>query len=126
MVISNSVLLGILTLAGHPLLYLLWVAAWFTTYSFVTRLRAIAEHNMVPDTTDELRNTRTTLASWWERLLIAPNHVNYHLEHHLLMTVPLYNLPKMHRMLRERGVLEGALVDQGYLGVLRAAASKPA
>ena len=123
-VITNAILLGLLAALGHPELYLLWVAAWFTTYSFVTRLRAIAEHNMVPDTTDELRNTRTTLASWWERLLIAPNHVNYHLEHHLLMTVPLYNLPKMHRMLRERGVLEGALVTRGYWGVLRQAASK--
>ena len=26
-----------------------------------------------------------------------------HLEHRLLMTVPLYNLPRMHRLLRERG-----------------------
>ena len=52
---------------------------------------------MMPDPADDLRNTRTTLARWWERLLIAPNRVNYHLEHHLLMTVPHYNLPRMHR-----------------------------
>ena len=122
-VITNALLLGLLTAVGHPALYLLWVVAWFTTNSLVTRIRSIAEHNMVPDRGDELRNTRTTLASWWERLLIAPNRVNYHLEHHLLMTVPLWNLPRLHRLLRERGVLEGALVDRGYLGALRQAAS---
>lgn len=125
-VIANLVLLGLLSAVGHPELYLLWVVAWFTTNSLVTRIRSIAEHNMVDDPADELRNTRTTHASWWERLFIAPNRVNYHLEHHLLMTVPLYNLPRLHRMLRERGVLEEALLSDGYLDILMQAASKPA
>jgi fatty acid desaturase len=125
-VITNAALLGLLTLFGHPELYLLWVVAWFTTYSLVMRIRSIAEHAMVPDVTDELRNTRTTLARWWERLLIAPNRVNFHLEHHLLMTVPHYNLPRLHRMLRSRGVLEDACVTDGYRSVLALAASKAA
>ncbi len=124
-VTTNAVLLGVLTLAGHPALYLLWVGAWFTTYSLVMRIRSIAEHAMVPDPTDALRNTRTTLARWWERLLLAPNRVNFHLEHHLLMTVPHYNLPRMHRLLRERGVLDRACVARGYASVLRLAASAP-
>jgi len=124
MVITNVVLLGILAIVGHPLLYLLWVASWFTTYSLVTRIRSIAEHAMIPDPADELRNTRTTLARWWERLLIAPNYVNYHLEHHLLMTVPHYNLRRLHRLLRERGVLESACVTTGYPAVLRLAAAR--
>jgi fatty acid desaturase len=125
-VITNAVLLGLLTLFGHPALYLLWVVAWFTSYSLVMRIRSIAEHAMIPDVTDELRNTRTTLACWWERLLIAPNRVNFHLEHHLLMTVPHYNLPRLHRMLRTRGVLEDACVTDGYRSVLALAASKAA
>jgi fatty acid desaturase len=124
--VTNAALLGILVALGHAELYLLWVVAWFTTNSLVTRIRSIAEHNMVPDPNDEMRNTRTTLASWWERLLIAPNRVNFHLEHHLLMTVPLHNLPKLHRLLRERGALDGALVTRGYWDVLAQAASKPA
>jgi len=124
--VTNAVLFGILWLAGHPWLYLLWVVAWMTTFQLVTRIRAIAEHALAPDPADPLRNTRTTLASWWERLLIAPNYVNYHLEHHLLMTVPHYNLPRLHRMLRDRGVLDGAWIARGYFGVLREASSKPA
>lgn len=125
-VLTNLVLLGTLTAFGHPELYLLWVVAWFTVNSLVTRIRSIAEHAMPADPTDELQNTRTTLASVWERLFIAPNRVNYHLEHHLLMTVPLYNLPKLHRLLRERGVLEGALLTRGYASVLRQASAKAA
>jgi fatty acid desaturase len=122
--LTNGVLLGLLTLAGHPALYLLWAGAWLTTYSLAMRIRSIAEHGMVPDPTDDFRNTRTTRARWWERLLIAPNRVNFHLEHHLMMAVPHYNLPRLHRMLRERGVLAQACVAPGYLSVLRLAASK--
>jgi fatty acid desaturase len=126
MLISNAVILGIASLIGHPALYLLWLGAYMTTNTLVTRIRAIAEHSMVPDPADPLRNTRTTLARWWERLFIAPNRVNYHLEHHLVMTVPHYNLPKMHALLAERGVLDQALVARGYASVLRGATSKAA
>jgi fatty acid desaturase len=123
-VITNVVLFGILLAAGHPALYLLWIGAWLTTYSLVMRIRSIAEHAMIPNPTDEMNNTRTTVARWWERLLIAPNAVNYHLEHHLLPTVPHYNLRRMHRMLRERGALAEACVATGYPAVLRLAASR--
>jgi len=121
---TNLVLLGALTLAGYPALYLLWVAAWLTTYRLVTRIRSIAEHGMVPDRLDPLRNTRTVVVSWWERLLLAPNRVNYHLEHHLLMTVPQHNLPRLHRMLRDRKAVDAACITPGYLAVLRLAASR--
>lgn len=124
--VTNGALLGLLTLAGHPALYLLWVGAWFTTYSLAMRIRAIAEHAVPLDPTTELGQTRTTLASWWERLLVAPNRVNFHLEHHLLPAVPHYALPRMHRLLRERGVLADACVARGYRTVLAAATARPA
>jgi fatty acid desaturase len=121
---ANLVLFLILALAGYPALYLLWVAAWLTTYRLVTRIRSIAEHGMVPDNLDPLRNTRTTIANWWERLLLAPNRVNFHLEHHLLMTVPHHNLPRFHQMLRARGVIDNSPVTLGYINVLRLATSR--
>ena len=78
---------------------------------------------MSPDPGNPLQNTRTTIARFWERLFIAPLRVNYHLEHHLLMMVPHYNLPRMHALLKERGVLDDALVERGYWGVLQRASS---
>jgi len=124
--ITNLVLLALLALSGYPALYLLWVGAWFTTHHLVVRLRSIAEHAMIPDPSDPLLNTRTTLARWWERLLLAPNYVNFHLEHHLVMTIPHYNLPRMHQLLAARGVLQNACVERGYGAVLQLAASKVA
>jgi fatty acid desaturase len=41
------------------------------------------------------------------------------------MTVPFYNLPRMHELLRDRGTLEGALVESSYLQLLIRAGSKP-
>ena len=126
-VVTNAILFAILCLVGHPALYLLWVGAWLTTYSLAMRIRSIAEHAMPgDDPSDDLRNTRTTLAAWWERLVVAPNYVNYHLEHHLFTAVPHYNLPRMHRLLRRKGVLERANVVRGYRGVLALAASRAA
>jgi fatty acid desaturase len=122
--VSNVLLFVLLAAAGHPALYLLWIGAWLTTYSLAMRIRAIAEHSMPRDPADPFQHSRTTLASWWERLLLAPNRVNYHLEHHLLMTVPHYKLPTFHRMLRERGLLTEANVVHGYARVLALAASK--
>ena len=120
-VLTNVILLGVLWGLGHPWLYLLWFGAWMTTNNLVARIRSIAEHAVVPDPTDPIGQTRTVRAGWVERLLIAPNCVQYHLEHHLVMTVPHYNLPKFHAMMRERGLLEGACVADNYAQVLRAA-----
>jgi len=122
--ISNAAILGVLALFGRPELYLLWFVALMTTYRLALRIRSIAEHAMAGPAEDPLRNTRTTHVSWFERIFFAPNHVNFHLEHHLLMTVPHYHLARMHKRLRERGLLENALItDGGYREVLRRAVS---
>ncbi|UCH30237.1 MAG: fatty acid desaturase family protein [Myxococcales bacterium] len=119
--ITNLVLFGLLWALGHPMLYLLWLGAWLTTNKLVARIRSIAEHAVVPDPTDPIGQTRTVRDGWLERLFIAPNRVQYHLEHHLLMTVPHYNLPRFHEMLRERGVLEDACIADNYAQVLKQA-----
>ena len=125
-VVSNSVILGTPALFGRPELYLLWAVALLTTFRLALRIRSIAEHAITGPANDPLRNTRTTLVSGLERLLFAPNFVNYHLEHHLLMTVPHYNLPKMHKLLLKRGLLDRALITEGgYREVLNRATSKP-
>lgn len=46
---------------------------------------------------------------------------NYHLEHHLYPGVPAYRLPKVHRILREQGVIEQAKppIEHGFWGIYR-------
>jgi fatty acid desaturase len=118
-ILTNAALFGLLWALGHPLLYLLWFGAWMTTGKLAARIRSIAEHAVVPDPADPIGQTRTVRAGWLERLFIAPNGVQYHLEHHLLMTVPHYNLPRFHELLRERGLLDNACVADNYVQVLR-------
>ena len=89
-----------LALAGVWWAYpLLWLVPLLTWMMVITRIRNIAEHAVVPDADDPLRNTRTTQANRLERAFVAPYFVNYHLEHHLFFYVPCYNLPKLHRIL---------------------------
>jgi fatty acid desaturase len=117
--LCNAGLLGLLAALGHPALYLLWVGAWCTTYSAVLRVRSIAEHACTARSDDALRNTRTTRAGPLARLILAPHHVNYHVEHHLLMTVPHWHLPALHRLLAERGLLGPHNTAPSYGAVLR-------
>jgi len=119
------ILLAVCAATGHPLLYLLWAGAWLTTYSLCMRIRSIAEHAMTGDATNPLANTRTVLAGPWERIFIAPNRVNFHLEHHLLMTVPHHRLPRFHDLLQRRGLLEGACVAGSYREVLARVVTEP-
>jgi fatty acid desaturase len=99
----------------------MWLLPLATWYQLVSRIRNIAEHAVVPDNDDPLRNTRTTLANPIERLFIAPYGVNYHLEHHLFMFVPCWRLPQAHRALLKAGWRDRMELRSGYRAVLRAA-----
>lgn len=120
----NGLLALALALLGQGWLFGVWVLAWATTFSVFVRLRSIAEHGVTERSTDPLKNTRTTRANLLARLTVAPHHVNFHLEHHLLPTVPHYHLPKLHRLLVERGAWAEATKAGGYLAVLRLASTR--
>lgn len=122
----NAAMFAALAAAGMWWAYpLLWLVPLLTWMMVITRIRNIAEHAVVPDSSDPLRNTRTTHANFLERLFIAPYYVNYHLGHHLLFYVPCYNLPKVHRLLSESQHAGRMEVQPGYAAVLRLATAKP-
>jgi len=75
------------------------VLPWATWFQLVTRIRDLAEHGLVFDAADPLRNTRTIGAGFLARALVAPYGVNYHLEHHLLVFVPCWKLPEVQALL---------------------------
>ena len=122
--VSHALLFGCLWAVGAPWAYLLWWVAYVFVYPLITRIRYMGEHGVAIDyaSADPRENTSSTIVSWWERLLVAPNRVNYHLEHHLLAGVPLYHLPRLQKLLRERGYYgDKACFSHGYLDVLRKA-----
>lgn len=87
----------------------LWWAARIIVFPAVMRLRHIGEHGVAINRldTEPRNNTHTTHANRLERALVAPNYVNFHLEHHLFAAIPPYNLPKLNRLLSERGYFKG-------------------
>jgi fatty acid desaturase len=124
--IANLVLLALMTAFGKPHYYLMfWVLPNITWHMVITRIRNIAEHAVVPDNNDVMRNARTTYASWWVRALVAPYWVNYHVDHHLLFYVPCYNLPKLHSLLLAKGFGPQMEIQPNYWTVLKLATSKP-
>jgi len=126
-VVANAAILGALTVAGDWTLYpLLWLLPRLTWYPFATRLRRIAEHAVVTDDDDPLRHARTTRAGVLSRAVLAPYWTNYHLEHHLLVFVPSWKLPRAHALLLARGYGGHMEVATGYVDVVRRATRRRA
>ncbi|MEQ9661922.1 MAG: fatty acid desaturase family protein [Parasphingopyxis sp.] len=122
--VFHLTLFGILFAVGAPLAYAMWWVAELFLYPAITRLRNIGEHGVASNraSIEPRDNTNTTLANPIERLFVAPNYVNFHCEHHHFAAVPPYNLPRLHRMLRDRGYFEQHnCVTRGYRNVIHRA-----
>ncbi len=125
-ILVNALLLSGLALAGHWYLYFaLWLLPFVTWHQLIIRIRNIAEHAMVPDHDDIYLNARTTVVGPFIRTILAPYFVNYHVEHHMMMYVPCYNLPMAHKLLGARGFHEKIEIAHGYSDVLKLVTSKP-
>ncbi|GAC1368843.1 MAG: fatty acid desaturase family protein [Aquirhabdus sp.] len=122
-VITNIVIFAVLWVIHAPWLYLLWVIAQLSPFQVFLRVRQIADHAVVPDSLSKnpLLHARSTTASWWEKMLFAPHHEHYHLEHHLVPTAPSWNLTTLHNILIEANALPEGSQSNGYAAVLRKA-----
>lgn len=108
-IVVHVLLLAFFSWTGFILEYLvLWILPLVTVVQAILRLRAIAEHGATTDFSSPLTAARTNLVPAWIGWLIFPHNVNHHIEHHLYASVPQYNLPALHRELKERGLLDGA------------------
>ncbi len=77
----------------------------------IANIRGIAEHGMTTSG-NELTDTRTVATNSVLSFLIC--NINYHIEHHLYPGIPWYNLPKLHRMLKEEYVAAGSSIYTSY------------
>ncbi|WP_158966796.1 fatty acid desaturase family protein [Chachezhania sediminis] len=109
---SMAVFLGVILVMGllgqwwYGLAF--WLLPFLTWFQLVQRIRNIAEHGATEQSDDPFANVRTTHAGPLMRALIAPYWVNYHLEHHMVMHVPCWQLPRLHRLMVAKG-LEGRM-----------------
>lgn len=98
----------------------LWFIALATSFQLFLRIRNIAEHACTTSGGDDpFSHARTTYANIIERALVAPYWVNYHIEHHMFMGIPCYNLPAAHGELLGQGYAERMTIAAGYSDVLK-------
>lgn len=119
--LGYAVLAAVLTIVGGWWVFLLyWMVPALTWLKMALRLRYMAEHFAIPGAADG-DGTRTTLAPGWQRLLIAPHGIAYHVEHHLYPGVPCNRLPELHARVSAHGGFVGDqhLSKGGFGAVLR-------
>ena len=81
----------------------------------ILRIRSIAEHFALSHS-HPLEESRNVEAGLIERFLIGPHNIGLHLDHHLVASIPLYNIPKLHRLLLGCGYYrDNAHTNDGYL-----------
>jgi fatty acid desaturase len=93
-----AVLATVTLVRGWGPFLLLWVLPLSTLLVLFSRVRSVAEHLNLPETT-EFERSRHVRATLLERFTIAPLNVHVHLAHHLFPAVPQYNLPRLHELL---------------------------
>ena len=122
-ILVHLVFASILIALGVGWTWFVWMGTFLTSYMWVVRLRQVGEHAVVPDLydSDVRMNTRTVEAPFWQRFLLAPNNVNFHMEHHFMAGVPCYNLPKLRAILKSKGLLDDVPEVRGYGQVLKLA-----
>ncbi|MES2643161.1 MAG: fatty acid desaturase family protein [Myxococcota bacterium] len=82
---------------GALLVY--WIVPYCTWHLAIQYIRLACEHSAVPSAHPAYGQTRTTIPHVWERWLILPRNIGYHLEHHWYPAVPCYRLPDLHAAL---------------------------
>ena len=112
-------IMGIMSAAGAWWYgFAFWLLPYLTWFQLVLRIRNIAEHGATETSEDPLRNVRTTRTNLLTRAFIAPYWVNFHLEHHMVMHVPCWRLPRMHELLARSTAAPKMNVATGYRAAL--------
>lgn len=110
---------------------LLWVGPLFTVAVFLNRSRILVEHGLAMLVAREQGEdfsglripTVDIVPNWLERVVFSPFLFNYHCCHHLFMSVPHYNLPKLRALCRSHGVRGYHEVQGSYITALLRAMS---
>jgi fatty acid desaturase len=113
-------LIGYYWIVIGPEFYLFFYALPLATlYPAQIRLRSACEHSFEVGYDAAATGrwvSRSADANFLERFIIGPLRSNYHFEHHLLPTVPYYNLPLVRQYLVRKGI--EVPLSTGYIGYL--------
>ncbi len=82
---------------------LLWIAPIYFLVFLPDEIRAFCDHAIIDLASEETDGDRliTFNSNPLERLFFSPHNMNYHAEHHLWVGIPYYNLPTVHKIVKE-------------------------
>lgn len=110
--IAQCILLGLLTHNHGPTGVAIYATVIlvpiFCIFPALIRVRTIVQHfdrRMLTDQEDQIWCSRSTVTGFVERIIIGAR-MDYHFEHHLLPSIPYYNLQKLHLILKENGFFD--------------------
>lgn len=109
---------------------LYWIVPFCTWHMTAQYIRLVCEHSGLRDQPEGVSRAygkiRTTLARPWERFLLVPRNIHYHVEHHFYPSVPFYNLPALHEAcMKQPGFRANAVVTGSVTASLRQVLTKP-
>jgi len=103
---------------------LLWLIPAFTTFPLFMILRQWVQHGNADR--GRYTNTRVFLVGPLVRYAVFPWGMDYHLPHHLMASVPHYNLKRLHEiLLRDPEYREKGVIVEGYFGDTENAGGRP-
>lgn len=107
---------------GYFALY--WIVPLFTTFPVFMILREWLQHGNADR--GKMTNSRVFLTGPVFNFAVMPWGMNYHLPHHLMSSVPHYNLKKLHDLLlRDPEYAEKGVVVEGLFGPADADSGRP-
>jgi len=83
----------------------------------LVNIRGMSQHTLLEHHSDPILGTRSILTNRVTAFFMC--NENYHLEHHLYPRVPWYNLPRLHRAMKEDLVARGAPYISSYFAFVR-------
>lgn len=102
----------------------LWFGSWMTSWRVTNRLRAIAEHGGLGQSSDRRATTHHVRQSLLARFWMVPYNTGWHLAHHVDMGVPFRNLPAFHAELVQAGYVTPDITYTSYVQLWKALVSE--
>lgn len=81
------------------LIIIFWLIPYFTTFQIIGWFIELCEHYPLMKNKCSLYMSRNRHSHWLEKFFTGIHHENYHLIHHLNMSIPFWNMPKAHKIL---------------------------
>lgn len=114
-----AIITALVVTGTWPLALLYWILPLLTVMQLIVRWGAICEHEYNHENGFVTETTPLIELKWWEKLIFPNLNFSLHIYHHYFPGVAFSELPKVHQMFKEQGLVDDNAVFHGYGAYLR-------